>query len=454
MQIRTKLSLYFTLISAALLLLVVVAINVLYAKHTTEDFFKDLKERAIVTAQVYLEADEISDSSLRHFKKEYLNTLPGEILRVYDSTNQPAFVKDSGYHFTPDTINLVRRNQYAEFLQGKKATVGLRYDDNQGSFVILVSAINQAGREREQMLLRSTIVIYLLELLFLFFAGQWFAKQALSPVRNINEQMRRITATDLHLRVSEGGGKDEISELATNFNLLLQRLETAFALQRTFVANASHELRTPLTAMIGEMEVVNAQTRSVDEYKEVLLSVLAEAEKLNNVINGLLQLAGSENSLASQTVENVRLDELLWELQAEAARHKQVLNVQLQSMPEDASLLCIRANKHLLELALNNVIKNAFKFSNNIAVDCLLTYAQQGLQVSVRDKGIGMSQEEAANAFLAFYRAADAKAFDGQGLGLFMAKKIIDLYGGLIDVQSVKGEGTTINIFFRANRSF
>lgn len=454
MQIRTKLSLYFTLISAALLLLVVIAINVLYAKHTREDFFTALKERAIVTAQVYLEADEISDSSLNRFKEKYLNTLPAEIIRVYDSADDPTFINDSGYRFGADTINYVRQTRYAEFLQGEKATVGIRYDDNQGSFVILVSALDKVGKAHQQTLLRSTLVIYSLELLILFFAGRWFAKQALLPVRNINDQMRRITATDLHLRMNEGRGKDEISELAVNFNSLLQRLETAFEGQRTFVANASHELRTPLTSMIGEIEVLNAQPRSLDECKDVLNSVLTEAEKLSNVINGLLQLAGAENSLSTQTVDDVRLDETLWDLQAQAEKHNQVLNVHLQSLPDDASRLCVKAAKHLLMLALSNVIRNAFKFSNNAAVDCWLNYTSDGLCLSVKDNGIGMAEEDKAKAFDAFYRAAAATPFEGHGLGLFMTKKIIELYGGSVAAQSVQGKGTTINIFFPAAQKF
>jgi signal transduction histidine kinase len=456
MQIRTRLSLYFTLISAVLLLVVLLAIGVLYTNHTRNDFEQALKERAIVTAQVYLEADEISDSSLQHFKEEYLNTLPDEIIRMYDSTNHPAFINDSGFHFNSDTINLIRQKKFMSYKAREREVVGIRYDDNQGSFVIMVSAVNKPAKERAKVLLQGTLVIYLLELLLLFVVGRWFSKQALEPVQKINEQMHHISATDLHLRVDEGNGKDEISELATNFNSLLHRLETAFDVQRTFVSNASHELRTPLTTMIGEIEVTTSKQRTADEYKEVLLSVLGEAEKLNGVIDGLLQLAGAENTFGLQAVEPVRVDELLWELQAQFSKLNppHVLNIHLLSMPEDDSKLCVTANRHLLLLALNNIVKNAFKFSHIAPVDCLLASTPHGLQINIQDKGIGIKEEELANIFQPFYRGQKAKEFDGQGLGLFMAKKIIDLYKGIIEVKTTPGNGTAINILFPNKTGF
>src|ERR1700674_1696699 len=128
MLIKTKLSLYFTIISAVLLLIVLLIINLLFRQHTTEDFFKALKERAIVAAQVYLEADEITDSSLLHFKEEYLNALPEEVIRMYDSTNNPAFIKDTAHYWSANRINEARRKKYIQYADKDRQVVGIRYD--------------------------------------------------------------------------------------------------------------------------------------------------------------------------------------------------------------------------------------------------------------------------------------------------------------------------------------
>lgn len=450
MRIKNKLSLYFTIVSAVLSLLVLFSANILFSQHTDDDFFTALKERAIVTAQVYLEADEISDSSLQHFRGEYLNTLPNEITRMYDSKGNPVFIKDKNTNWPKSIIKHVFAHRYLQYKDKKSGVVGIRYDDNQGSFAIITSAIDKAGSERKQNLLKITIALYFIQLIMLFFVSRWFASKILEPVQKINNQVQIINATDLHLRVDKGNGKDEISELARNFNALLQRLETSFDLQKTFVANVSHELRTPLTTIIGEIEVAVAFPREKEEYSQILHSALIEAEKLNDVVDGLLQLSSTEKIITMQSVEKVRLDELLWEIQASCLKNnpQNSLHIHLVSLPEDENKLCIIANKELLNIAFGNIIRNAFKFSYNQGVNFTLSFTNKGIEIKIKDKGIGICEEDLKNIFQPFYRSSKVAGFNGQGIGLFITKKIIDLYKGTIFFESKIGEGTTVNIVF------
>ena len=450
MQIKNKLSIYFTLVSALLSLIVSIAVNVLFSQHTEDEFFKALKERAIVTAQVYLETDEISESSLQHFKNEYLNSLPDEIIRMYDSSGNPAFIKDNRENWPKTIINKILKDRYQQYTNKKAGVVGIRYDDNQGTFVIIVSATDKAGEQSRKGLLQITIVLYFLQLIVLFFISRLFAARALLPIQKINRQVQMINATDLHLRVDEGNGKDEISELGINFNSLLKRLETSFEMQKTFVANASHELRTPLTSIIGEIEVTSAIQRDNEEYKQVLASVLNEAEKLNGVIEGLVTLASAENIIALHSVQSVRVDDLLLEIHeaCKKSNPSNILYITLESLPEDENKLCVKANKHLLDIALTNVIRNAFKFSYNQQVDCNLNYTSAGINITIKDKGAGISKDAIDKIFDPFYRSPESSKFDGQGLGLFIAKKIISLYNGTISIVSSSSSGTTVNIAF------
>ena len=452
MQIKNKLSLYFTVVSAVLSLVVLLAINILFSRHTNDDFFIALKERAIVTAQVYLEADEISDSSLQHFKTEYLNTLPSEVIGMYNSEDNPVFIAANN-SWPKHLINRIRRRKYLQFKDKSNEAVGIRYDDNQGSFVIIASAFDKVGREHKLNLLKISVVLYLLQLLVIFLVSQWFAGKMLHPVQRINNKVKMINVTDLHLRVDEGNGRDEISTLAANFNSLLQRLETSFEMQKTFVANASHELRTPLTTIIGEIEVATAQPRERQEYENILTSILAEAEKLSGVIEGLMSLGSAENMIALQSVEEVRIDDILWELQEACKKNKpeNILIIHMPSMPQDETKLCITANKHLVSIAISNVVRNAFKFSYNQPVDCTLNITAEGIQVTIKDKGIGISADVLKNLYQPFYRSKQVAAFEGQGLGLFITKKIIDLYKGTITVSSQPSSGTTVNILFAKN---
>lgn len=155
-------------------------------------------------------------------------------------------------------------------------------------------------------------------------------------------------------------------------------------------------------------------------------------------------------NLTEANSELIRLDELLWEL-SEYWRHKTPslqLRVQLSGLPEDASLLCIRGNRSLVTLALQNIFRNAFKFSYNRDVSCLLSYSESGLSLSVSDNGIGIAAADTEKIFMPLYRADNAHTFDGYGIGLSMTQKILHLHKATIAVSSVLGQGTTFNIFF------
>jgi len=247
--------------------------------------------RAYIAAQRYLEADEIPADSLSHVKMRYLQRLPDEVIRFYDDKNIATFIQDKNQFWTSPVINSVRKNKQVEFTEGSRQTVGIYYYDNQGNFVILVSAIDFQGHKRLTDLIESMAILLIAVTVGLFVISRWFAQKALEPIDKVIEQMRLVRASNLSLRVSEGDGKDEISALARNFNQLLEHLENAFEMQQTFVINASHELRTPITTIIGEIEIALHKQRSNAEYEQVLQSVLNDAERLNETFTSLLELA-------------------------------------------------------------------------------------------------------------------------------------------------------------------
>ncbi len=291
MKIKNRLALYFTLISAGILLIALATTFFTFSSFAKTDFYGRLMDRAKVAAQLYLEADEISVDSLNHVRQRYLKQIPGEVVRFYNDRNAPSFIKDREQYWTDDIINMVRKRRQAEFTEGARQTVGIYYNDNQGNFVILVSAEDIQGHHRIEDLIEIMVIMLVCVSAALFFIGRWFARKSLKPMDDIVKQVQQVRASNLSLRIDEGNGKDEISELAQNFNRLLKHLENAFELQQTFVINASHELRTPVTSIVGELEVTLNKERSTEEYERALHSALNDAERLNETISGLLELA-------------------------------------------------------------------------------------------------------------------------------------------------------------------
>lgn len=452
MQIRNKLSLYFTITSSLLMLVIMVFIYVLFANLTKNDFYRALHERAKVAAQLYLEADEISQPALEKIKEEFLTSLPNEIIRVYDSTDELSFVKENNRNWSKKIINEVREKKYLSYQENDNQVVGISYDDNQGSFVILAEAKDVYGKQRQNNLLEIMAALFVVQILIQFLAGRRFAKNTLRPIQKVNEQVQKISATDLHLRLEGDKGKDELGILAANFNDLLSRLEHSFDLQKMFIANASHELKTPITNIIGEIDVVLSKERQVQDYQKTLYSVLVEADRLNDIIRNFLLLANAENDIAIEQTELIRFDELLWEIKESFnGKANTQLDIQMQELPEDETQLYIKTNKTLLIIAISNIIQNALKFSDSQPVICSLHFNERSIMVRVTDKGIGISSDALQNIFEPFYRSPEANSYQGHGIGLYISKKIIELLNGTISVQSVPGAGSIFNIVFAQN---
>ncbi len=450
MKIKNRLSLYFTTLSAIVLLIVETVVCVIFNSLIKSDFYDHLMYRANVAAQLYLEADEISADSLNHVKTRYLEPIPHEVIRFYDDKNAASFIKDKNQFWSAPVIDMVRQRKQLKFAEGDRQTVGIYYNDNQGNFVILVSAEDLQGHKRWRDLLESMFILLISVTAGLFIASRWFAQKALEPIDRVILQMRRVRAGTLNMRVDEGRGKDEISALAQNFNQVIGNLENAFELQQTFVVNASHELRTPITTIIGEIEITLNKIRSHGEYEQVLNSVLIDAERLNDTITSLLELAQVDMNYTQPALKPIAIDELIWELEEywTAKAGKGMFNVNILHLPEDHEKLQLLANKTLLTIAFNNIIGNAFKFSANQPVKCQLNADENGISVAISDQGVGIMPGELDNIFKSFYRGTNVAAYNGNGIGLYVTRKIISLFNGVIRVDSTPNLGTTVTVLF------
>jgi signal transduction histidine kinase len=451
MKIKDRLALYFTLISTLTLLCVLAAVYYSFGKVMEAEFFDRLTDRTMVTAKLYLKADEISNDALNKVREQYLEKLDGEVIRIYNERNHPTFIGDDQQFWTSETIDLVRQQGKVRFKDGNRQVVGIFYKDNQGDFVIIASAIDHATEVRVQQLLKVMIIVFIIIFLGLLVSGRWIAKRILAPLNVFIEQVKLIKSNNLHFRVEEGKNKDEITLLSQNFNNLMEHLEQSFILQKTFVANASHELRTPVTRMIIGTEIALSKERVKEDYEKALHSVLEDAEKLENIITALLNLAQADLEYSSSKAEDVRLDEMIWQLQAEW-NHKKGPNkllVEMINLPlDDESSLIIRANPTLLQIALGNIIGNAFKFSDDQQVSCMMEMTAEGIILTISDQGVGISADQQKEIFKPFYSSSGKAEHAGNGMGLYMAHKIITLFGGKITVSSSKNLGTAFRIEF------
>ena len=453
MTIRNRLTWLFLGLVAVILLAAMTVVYLLQASYSRREFEQRLRDRAEVTGYIFLEQDELRADAFRAFQQRYLQALSNEILQIYDSRHRVRFLEeDERVHLSDRLLARIVSEGEVYFQIGARQAIGLFYRDNQGDYIIVAAAENKANEARLENLALMLGLTFVGSLVVIYVAGHLFAGRALAPIAAVNNQVDRITARDLHLRVEEGLSheRDEITRLTRTFNRMLERLEDSFESQSTFVSNASHELRTPLTATIGEIQVLLARDRDPAAYREALASVLAELQQLKTLINNLLEFTQADP--ASITHDEIRLDELLSEArEAVAPALRPRVQIRLDALPADPAALEISGNRQLLVRALTNLLDNALKYSGDAPVTIELHYAAGQTLIRVADQGIGIAEKDLQLIFQPFFRAGNARGVVGHGVGLPLARRIVELHGGQVRVASRLGVGTVAEVTLPKN---
>lgn len=454
MTLKNKIALTFTLITSIILIGICFVIYWFSDQYTRNEFFLRMRDRAEIVAAFLLEEDELSQRLYTEISRKHLQTLVSEeeYLIPLNGALRPRPLPD---FLDSSFIEHIREEEFAAKMVGNLSVAGIRYEDNQGTFAVIITAEDRFGLRKLNNLRRVLVGIVLSYLVLVFFIGRWYAKQVMAPLTDIIRQMRTINSTNLHQRIPEDGRRDEISQLAHTFNNLLNRIETSIETQRNFVNNASHELKNPLTAILGEIEIVLQHDRPKEEYRSALVQVGEEAERLKNLTLRLLKLAQTSFSENSNKNSIIRLDELLIEVAEELNKVIAPGRIKLNfgDMPEETQELETSADLNLLRIAFANVIENAVKFSEGKTVLVHFSYMHQKFRIKVQDSGIGIPEQDTEKIFAPFYRAGNALKFQGFGVGLPLVKKIIDIHEGSIQVESEPGKGTIVTLILPRRRN-
>lgn len=437
-------------ISTGILLLLNAFILYFEYKFNYQDFYKRLQARVNLAAQIHLFPGEKS-RAYQEVRNRYLEKLEREKEDIIKADTSGKFTND---HLPEEFFNSVLANGADTYEDNGMFFAGKVVDRGDQRFLVTVSAANPYGHDEIRELKRILLIGFISALIVVFFAGKVFSHYTFIPVRKLTDKVKTITSSNLHLRL-EPRGKDEISELSTTFNDMLNRLETAFETQNNFVSNASHELRTPLTIINSEVELALKEYPTGEAGQAFLSVIQSETNKLIQILNSLLLLAQSGYDGKKQNWQSIRVDELVWQAIASVKKIHPESNIQadLSALPQNEEALNTLGNSNLLNLAVSNIINNACKYSQNQLVVVKLTVENRTIVLSVTDKGIGIPKTEVQHIFEPFYRASNTADYNGHGVGLPLTLNIIRLHKGSIGIRSEVGEGTQIQVFLPSAQS-
>lgn len=255
--------------------------------------------------------------------------------------------------------------------------------------------------------------------------------RALRPVESIRSQVAEISDAGLDRRVPVPAGRDEVAQLASTMNEMLDRLANASARQRTFAADASHELQSPLTRFRTQLEVALARPGEVD-WTELAAGLLSDSTEMERLVRDLLFLAREdEGQTADPLDELVDLDDIVLE---EAARARVGTPTTIDTSQVSAAPL--RGNREQLRRLLRNLLENAVRFAAT-GVQVRLASGSGGITLTVGDDGPGVPAAEQPRVFDRFVRLDDARSRDmgGTGLGLAISAAIVSRHGGAITLD-------------------
>jgi len=442
MKIQLKITLLFTGLCLAVIILLSTAVWYFANEKAFEDFYTRLELRAVVASRANFDASDQNQQVYETLRRQHLQRLPEEeeyIIRTdtLDRIRNTPLYEDVGPRFFDE----VRQKGKAAGRRRFQFYAGIIHKAPQGEYLIIITAVHSYAQHFLSDLKNILTTGGAISAIVLLSIGLLFSRQVLSPIRNIARRVNTISVTSLHQRL-EIKGKDEVTVLAATFNDMLSRLETAFETQNNFVSNASHELNTPLTAIIGEADLALTRQRSPEEYQSALAVIMAEAEKLRSITRGLLELAQS-SFRGNLVYEPVDVDELVYNSLGVAHNVYPRCEIRLDKSLHSQHLP-LYGNSQLFELAISNILLNACKYSSGKPITFAIAASSANIIFIVTDQGIGIPENQIKHVFDPFFRASNAQKTLGYGIGLPLAQNIIRLYKGSITISSKENIGTEV----------
>jgi signal transduction histidine kinase len=458
MNLRTRLTILFSILCSAILFLSFWVIYAYSEAFLKSEYERRLRDKAITTAILLLKVDAVDSTLLKTIDRAKRDNLYLENISILDKSNKEIYTNNDSVHFNLDytILRSIRESKTSFFRYGDFDVVGMTYTHKGNDYIVLAGAVDLQRPKRLNELRNLLISLLIVLVTVVAIIGWVYAGRALKPIQKVIQQVEGLSTTKLSERLTESATQDEIGSLISIFNKLLNRIESAFLLQKTFVANVSHELKNPLTKITSQLEVTSLKERSPAEYQEIIQSVLEDVKELNQLSNSLLDLATLNEDYRSFTMSKIRLDEIIWDAREKilTVNPDYEIDFSIAKMPEEETQMMVEGNPYLLRTAFINLIENACKFSYEKKADISLLVSDGEINVRVINRGPGIPIESVEKVLQPFYRSNNTSKVKGYGIGLPLAEKIIAIHKGSLEIESIPGETTVVSVSLKAIVNF
>lgn len=440
MKLRNKILIYFsgtiiTLVGVALLL-----VYQLFAAYREEEFQQRQKEKARLTIRLLSEYKGMSESLMQVMDQLAINDFYDEKLLIYDSHKDRIYASvDSlpiaGYRQILNELS--PNNRWVETKEGDYDIIGNYVESGKTHYYAISKAYDKFGYTKLVFLRHTLLVLFGIITVAVVLIALFISHRIARPITLLAQKLAGFRAGEPLLPApAVKTDTFELNYLNEKIDELHARTNEAFAFQRHTVQHISHELKTPIAILVSELERI--KTANADaQLQQELEHATEKAQSLGQIIDTLLQISRVESSgLSGQ--EAFRVDELLFDLiGALGSLHPHFeFEVNYQPLSPDETRLTLTANKMLVQQALLNLLTNAIAYSTNGRAEVIIDVsATQALKIRISNEGAVLDGDEEQYLFEHFFRGKNSQGTTGFGLGLVLAKKIMELHGGHISYR-------------------
>lgn len=439
MTLNNRISLLVSLLFTVLFGLASTLIFILYANFRKEEFRDRLEVKALSNIKLLVNVKKVDKQLLKMIDQNTINKLYNEKTLIFDSNYRLIYssIDDAKINWSVDDLKYLKTHKTLFKQQGNYEVYGIFYDTNYEDYYALISATDDYGKRKLLYLRFILIISYIVFTAICWILTSFTVKKIMHPLGIFHQKIRNINANNLDSRVEVRSKKNEIDLIASEFNFMMDRIEISYQKQKEFTAHASHELRTPLSRITSQIENNIALKETDQKSKNFLNTILGDVNQLTELINSLLILSKLENK-KYENKEIHRLDEILFSAIEKLNKifPDFVILFEMEESDNLDSLLEITGNKKLLEIAISNILKNAFTYSDNKQAIVKIKADGQQLIISVSNTGKTLTAKEQKNLFQPFMRGDNANGTTGFGLGLRIVQRILTLHNAKILYQN------------------
>lgn len=443
MNLKLRFALLFTFFVAVILISSTVTIYILNYNYRESEYFERVKVEGLEFRNTLSHISNPNKAASELLTQILHNsTLYDERIVIADTSGKIIYKIPDTLHFSvsPAILQKIKtEKEYRWYSSNLYQHVGtyLR-EENQ---IVIAAGLDEPGFGKIYKLKIILGAVLIGGLLLTAFISFFFVREAFLPLTNLSMQMKSTTLQNLTRRIAVKETKDEINEIASNFNAMLERLDRAYGFQKSFVYHASHELRTPLATMLSQTESALGKEMKEPEYKKLLHSLKEEQQELIELTNSLLLISQYEEMAFAQEWPELRIDEIIYATVSHAKRTFPDLKVTIgfNPLPENDNDLTIQGNESLLKSAFFNLLKNAYLYSTDQKVKINIKPNGKNILIQMENGGPQPNPEELEKIMVPFYRGNNALKSKGFGLGLSIIHRIITIHKGRISYTALSG---------------